>query len=162
VKQPAIAERYSDYRIKQLRFVLFVLRYKKADAVEEQKKGLDPIAAAPDVSWIVECDFLCHRQRRSRRPANIIDYLGVRTHALHSRASYPAQALNADTDKDWNRFVTAFRAEMNAPAARRTLDLLAALSHRADFSLGCYCEDEGRCHRSVLRALLAERNAAIA
>jgi uncharacterized protein YeaO (DUF488 family) len=51
---------------------------------------------------------------------------------------------------------------MNQPAASRTLDLLAALSHSADFSVGCYCEDEARCHRSVLKALLAERGAAIA
>lgn len=50
---------------------------------------------------------------------------------------------------------------MDAPTPRRTLDLLAALSHGADFSPGCYCEDEDRCHRSVLRALLAERGAAI-
>jgi uncharacterized protein YeaO (DUF488 family) len=48
---------------------------------------------------------------------------------------------------------------MNAPAARRTLDLLAALSHDGDFSIGCYCENEARCHRSVLRALLSERGA---
>jgi len=46
--------------------------------------------------------------------------------------------------------------------ASRTLDLLAALSHQADFSVGCYCENEARCHRSVLRALLAERNAKLA
>jgi uncharacterized protein YeaO (DUF488 family) len=51
---------------------------------------------------------------------------------------------------------------MNQPAASRTLDLLAALSHDADFSVGCYCEDEARCHRSVLKALLAERGVAIA
>jgi uncharacterized protein YeaO (DUF488 family) len=50
---------------------------------------------------------------------------------------------------------------MAEPAARRTLDLLAALSRAADFSVGCYCEDEARCHRSVLRALLAERGARI-
>jgi uncharacterized protein YeaO (DUF488 family) len=50
---------------------------------------------------------------------------------------------------------------MNAPEAARTLDLLAALSHHANFSIGCYCEDEARCHRSVLRSLLEERGAKV-
>jgi uncharacterized protein YeaO (DUF488 family) len=63
---------------------------------------------------------------------------------------------------EWNRFVRRFRSEMAAPERARLLDLLAALSHRADFSVGCYCEDEARCHRSVLRELLAERGAALA
>jgi uncharacterized protein YeaO (DUF488 family) len=73
-----------------------------------------------------------------------------------------AKAKAAATDKEWTAFLRAFRAEMKRPAAAHTLDLLAALSHHADFSVGCYCEDEARCHRSVLRALLAERGAAIA
>jgi len=72
-----------------------------------------------------------------------------------------SQALHAETEADWNRFVRAFRKEMKAPPASRTLDLLAALSHTADFSVGCYCENEARCHRSVLRELLAERGADI-
>nr|HPR44198.1 DUF488 family protein [Ottowia sp.] len=55
-----------------------------------------------------------------------------------------------------------FRKEMAAPDAARTLDVLAALSHGADFAIGCYCADEARCHRSVLRALLEERGAAVA
>ena len=71
-------------------------------------------------------------------------------------------ARSAETEGEWEAFVRAFRAEMNQPAASRTLDLLAALSHSADFSVGCYCEDEARCHRSVLKALPAERGAAIA
>ena len=70
-----------------------------------------------------------------------------------------ARARKAASDRDWNAFVRRFRAEMNAPEARRTLDLLAALSHESSFSIGCYCEDETRCHRSVLRELLAERGA---
>jgi uncharacterized protein YeaO (DUF488 family) len=70
-----------------------------------------------------------------------------------------AQGRAAESEADWSGFVRAFRAEMNQPAAARTLDLLAALSHGADFSVGCYCEDEARCHRSVLRALLGERGA---
>jgi len=69
------------------------------------------------------------------------------------------QALNAGTEAEWRAFVRAFTKEMKAPAAARTLDLLAALSHNADFSVGCYCENEARCHRSVLRDLLAERGA---
>lgn len=73
-----------------------------------------------------------------------------------------AQALQAETEAEWRAFVRAFRAEMKQPAASRSLDLLAALSHGADFSVGCYCENEARCHRSVLRALLAERGAEIA
>jgi uncharacterized protein YeaO (DUF488 family) len=51
---------------------------------------------------------------------------------------------------------------MKAPAARHALDLLAALSHTASFAVGCYCDDESRCHRSILRQLLAERGARIA
>ena len=68
-------------------------------------------------------------------------------------------ALGADDDRAWARFVKKFRAEMAKPEPSRTLDLLAALSHTADFAVGCYCEDEARCHRSVLRALLAARGA---
>ena len=59
----------------------------------------------------------------------------------------------------WQAFARKYRAAMRAPAAARLLDLLAALSRGADFSVGCYCEDESRCHRSVLRELLAERGA---
>lgn len=71
-------------------------------------------------------------------------------------------ALGARDEREWKTFVRRFRAEMKAPEAARTLDLLAALSHDSDFSVGCYCEEEARCHRSVLRALLEERDAAIA
>ena len=73
-----------------------------------------------------------------------------------------AQALTAETEAEWRAFARAFRAEMKQPAASRSLDLLAALSHGANFSVGCYCEEEARCHRSVLRDLLAERGAKIA
>ena len=65
----------------------------------------------------------------------------------------------ARTERDWAVFLRKFRAEMAEPAASRTLDLLAALSRTANFSVGCYCEDERRCHRSVLRELLAARGA---
>jgi uncharacterized protein YeaO (DUF488 family) len=65
--------------------------------------------------------------------------------------------MRATTEKDWTAFKKRYRAEMNAPDAARTLDLLAALSHSTNFSVGCYCEDDAHCHRSVLRALLKER-----
>lgn len=71
------------------------------------------------------------------------------------------EALASESEKDWTAFVRKFRAEMKRPEASHLLDLLAALSHGADFSVGCYCEDEARCHRSVLRELLAERGATI-
>lgn len=64
-------------------------------------------------------------------------------------------------DGSWAVFRRRFRSEMAEPEAGRVLDLLAALSHRTDFSLGCYCEDEERCHRSVLRELLADRGASL-
>jgi uncharacterized protein YeaO (DUF488 family) len=67
----------------------------------------------------------------------------------------------AQTDRQWAAFSRKYRAEMRAPAASQALDLLAALSHHADFSVGCYCEQESRCHRSLLRALLAQRGANI-
>jgi len=59
----------------------------------------------------------------------------------------------------WKSFVRHFRSEMKRPEACRLLDLLTALSHHADLSIGCYCEGEERCHRSVLRGLLAQRGA---
>lgn len=71
-------------------------------------------------------------------------------------------ALGAVTDKEWAVFTRKYKAEMAAPDAARTLDLLAALSRSANFAVGCYCENEARCHRSVLRELLAQRGAAIA
>lgn len=69
------------------------------------------------------------------------------------------QALAARSPREWNAFVRKFRAEMRAPAARHDLDLLAALSHTVNLSIGCYCEDENRCHRSILRQLLLDRGA---
>lgn len=61
----------------------------------------------------------------------------------------------------WRAFSRKFLAEMKQPAARRDLDLLAALSHQTNFAIGCYCEEEARCHRSILRALLEDRGAMI-
>jgi len=68
----------------------------------------------------------------------------------------------AHDKKSWSIFARKFRSEMKAPDAGKILDLLAALSHRTDFSVGCYCSDESRCHRSILRQLLAERGASFA
>lgn len=62
----------------------------------------------------------------------------------------------------WRAFARRYRAEMAAPDAARLLDLLAALSHRTDLAVGCYCEEEARCHRSILRELLAARGADLA
>jgi uncharacterized protein YeaO (DUF488 family) len=83
---------------------------------------------------------------------------------------YPNLAPSAETMKlgqqagdetGWANFARRFRAEMGAPDASRSLDVLATLSQGANFSLGCYCEDEAHCHRSILRALLRERGAAL-
>ena len=68
---------------------------------------------------------------------------------------------SARTEGEWKAFLRKYRAEMVTPEKSRTLDLLAALSHKSDFSMGCYCPDEQRCHRSVLRALLLERGAKV-
>ena len=71
------------------------------------------------------------------------------------------EAQAAKTEKQWKAFFRKFRTEMNASAAVQSLDVLAALSQHANLSVGCYCEDESRCHRSQLRALLLERGAQV-
>lgn len=68
----------------------------------------------------------------------------------------------AETPAQWNAFMRKYKAEMAEADASRNLDLLAALSHSTALSVGCYCEDESRCHRSLLRGLLADRGADIA
>ena len=70
-------------------------------------------------------------------------------------------ALIADDEKSWRAFKRRFQAEMKTPETMRDLDLLAALSHRTNLAIGCYCEDEARCHRSILRDLLVQRGADI-
>ena len=72
------------------------------------------------------------------------------------------EAQAATDDRQWAVFKRKFAAEMKQPEASHLLDLLAAMSHQTSFSIGCYCEDENHCHRSVLRQLLAERGAKIA
>ncbi len=74
----------------------------------------------------------------------------VETMKLGQQATTPAQ---------WAAFSRKYRAEMSTPDASRSIDLLAALSQHSNFSVGCYCEDEAHCHRSVLRALLTEKGA---
>jgi len=68
---------------------------------------------------------------------------------------------NVTTDREWLAFEKKYRAEMATPENSRTLELLAALSHQTNFSVGCYCENEARCHRSVLKKLLIEKGARI-
>jgi uncharacterized protein YeaO (DUF488 family) len=70
--------------------------------------------------------------------------------------------LRARDGRAWQRFATRYRAEMKRPPAARLLDLLAAFSQHAAFSVGCYCADEARCHRSILKALLGEHGARLA
>lgn len=72
------------------------------------------------------------------------------------KASFPIK-----DDKSWKTFKRRFMAEMKQPEARRDLDLLAALSHQTNFAIGCYCENESHCHRSILRELLEQRRADI-
>jgi uncharacterized protein YeaO (DUF488 family) len=69
--------------------------------------------------------------------------------------------LGVETPAQWSAFARKYRAEMATPENSRTLDVLAALSHQTHFAVGCYCEDEARCHRSILRELLAARGAAL-
>ena len=70
-------------------------------------------------------------------------------------------AQGAKSEREWNRFMKKYRAEIATPETKAALDLLAALSHQTDFSVGCYCSDESRCHRSILRALLLARGAKV-
>ena len=67
-----------------------------------------------------------------------------------------------DDARAWNAFARRYRTEMSKPEAKRLLDLLAALSHGTDFAVGCYCADEARCHRSLLRELLRAHGAKVA
>jgi uncharacterized protein YeaO (DUF488 family) len=93
------------------------------------------------------------------------DFYDVWLPELAPTAALVKMALTAAAERDdkaWKQFVVRYRREMNEPEARHLLDLLAAMSHHSSFSVGCYCEDEAHCHRSVLRALLGERGAGMA
>lgn len=90
-----------------------------------------------------------------------LDWYDVWFPVLAPSAALMKAGQAAKTDRQWAAFFRKFRAEMSAPAAAQSLDVLAALSQYANFSMGCYCENEQRCHRSQLRALLLERGAQV-
>ncbi len=90
------------------------------------------------------------------------DYYDVWLPLLSPSQKVVSEAMSRPwNDARWKKFAAAYRREMKAPAAQQLLGLLAQLSHHADFSVGCYCENEARCHRSILKELLRERGAAI-
>jgi uncharacterized protein YeaO (DUF488 family) len=81
------------------------------------------------------------------------------TPELVKRALAAQSDFSAAGEKEWAAFVRGFKAEMKQPENARTIELLAALSQHADFSVGCYCQSEARCHRSILRELLQDAGA---
>ena len=89
------------------------------------------------------------------------DFYDVWMPTLAPSEGLVALGQNAADDKAWAMFTRKYRAEMKAPEPSRLLDLLAALSQQSNFAVGCYCEDEARCHRSVLRELLVEHGARV-
>ena len=88
-----------------------------------------------------------------------LDYYDIWFPNLSPSAELVQEALGATSEKAWTAFTRKFRHEMSAPDRSRELDVLAALSHHTNLAVGCYCEEESRCHRSVLRELLPERGA---
>lgn len=90
-----------------------------------------------------------------------LDYYDVWFPNLSPSAELVKEAQRAAGQRDRNVFQRKFRLEMSQPDRRSELDLLAALSHQTNLSLGCYCQEEARCHRSVLRELLVERGAEV-
>ncbi|MBO1110338.1 DUF488 domain-containing protein [Bordetella petrii] len=90
------------------------------------------------------------------------DFYDVWLPILSPSPELVSQALAVATDAEWRKVARKIRSELHGGEAGKVLDLLAALSATADFSVGCYCEDENRCHRSVLRELLRERGATLA
>jgi uncharacterized protein YeaO (DUF488 family) len=91
----------------------------------------------------------------------IRNYYDIWLPLLSPTPALVGQAKNARGSEAWRAFCRKFKREMSEPDAARVLDLLAALSKSVNFSLGCYCEDEFRCHRSVLRELLVDRGAKV-
>jgi uncharacterized protein YeaO (DUF488 family) len=81
---------------------------------------------------------------------------------LAPSAALVSTALAAEDERAWKKFVKAYESEMARPDNVRVIEALAALSHGANFSVGCYCEDESRCHRSVLRRILERHGAKLA
>jgi uncharacterized protein YeaO (DUF488 family) len=87
------------------------------------------------------------------------DYYDVWLPNLSPSPELMKEGKSAQDERAWAVFRKKFRAEMSRPEPSRVLELLAALSHQTQLSVGCYCEDEKRCHRSILRELLEERGA---
>jgi uncharacterized protein YeaO (DUF488 family) len=90
------------------------------------------------------------------------DYYDVWLPELSPSQELVTMALHAPDARTWQTFAKRYRHEMKEPAAARLLDLLAAMSRHTAFAVGCYCADEARCHRSVLRELLVEHGARVA
>ena len=91
------------------------------------------------------------------------DYYDVWLPDLAPSGKWVSWAISESwTDARWKKYMRNYRREMKAPAAARLIGLLAALSAHADFSVGCYCENPQRCHRSILRELLTEHGARLA
>ena len=90
-----------------------------------------------------------------------LDWYDVWLPVLAPSAATVSLAQRAQTPAQWRAFVRRYRAEMSRPDSRQALELLAALSHDTNFSVGCYCPDEKSCHRAVLRELLTEHGAAV-
>ena len=89
------------------------------------------------------------------------DWFDVWLPELSPEAETVKRALAANTERAWQTFAKKYRGEMSRAEPSRLLDLLAALSKTANFSVGCYCDDENRCHRSILRVLLKEHGATV-
>ncbi|AOY58181.1 conserved uncharacterized protein, DUF488 [Desulfococcus multivorans] len=105
--------------------------------------------------------------RRPPRGVKKSDYASKNFYDVWFPNLAPSEALLKEAsplrdETSWKTFKRRFIAEMKSSEAKRDLDLLAALSHQTHFSIGCYCEDESRCHRSILRELLEKRGAKIA
>lgn len=104
--------------------------------------------------------------RRPPRGVRKSDYSAKNIYDVWFPNLSPSEALLKEffpitDERSWRAFKRMFLAEMKSPGARRDLDLLAALSHQTSFSIGCYCESESRCHRSILRELLEKSGAMI-
>jgi uncharacterized protein YeaO (DUF488 family) len=92
-----------------------------------------------------------------------LDYFDVWLPELAPPAEMVSWALSEPwTDKRWATYARAYRKQMSTPESRHLIRLLASMSKQADLSVGCYCEDESRCHRSLLRELLVEAGATMA
>lgn len=97
--------------------------------------------------------------RRPPRGVKKADYARLDYYDVWLPDLAPSPEVIALANKDWKRFTRAYEREMKAPAAQRLLEVLAGLSQQTDFAVGCYCEDEQRCHRSILRRLLEQHGA---